>query len=433
MCWKEEQHKNLNINSRLIVVLLLLLLGSGCKRSSKLSSALDTADGIIHGQVFVVTRGAENIRLGELKVYLVPRLVFDDLKLGERGSNELSKLMRALAIAKKNGDETEGLVSEIKVNYLALLTQRDQMVERLLASQLLHSKYNAVKEEINRRDDALGAFQNGLESMPTDSYGEFKETMAALKSLHHRLALSTYERLMPYAASCKTDADGRFRFECSLNQEYVVFTRGQRQTSRGSGEVYEWFVSARPSANEKRQVLLTNDNLIEGSAADNLMRGTVDSVNDIVEETPLAQSRHLPSKRKPFPVEPHWAPAGNYFLIFYRSIPTSTGVIGLAPGSQVKEQRHEGDKYIVQSQNLSFEVPLTQLTDNADIANELRRTDAGAQTQIAGWQNAEREIEKQNKDVENRAYDEAHRRLEEKYNRLRTLRFDSILEQPEHP
>ena len=418
----------------LLIVLCAFVAGSGCKRQSRsqVSDMSSSPGSFITGQVFIVTRGAENVRLGQLKVCLVPRGAFDELHLREQATAKVTELSQALAKARTRGDESERLVSEIKANYSALLAQREELVSRLSAVQLIHAKYAVAKEEVTRRDALLGRFKTELGSVASDSYYDCRQIVDALEAIPRALVSAAHDHLVPRSNICKTDADGRFRFECAPNQDYVLFTRGHRQTLSGAGERYEWFISARPSTDEKRQVLLTNDNVVEGVAGDNLMRDIFSLKNDSNEVFPPSQSRRLP-ELEPLPVEPHWAPTGVYFLLTYSSVPTTNGVTGVPPGTQVKELRHAGDKYSVQYEKLVFEVPLAQLTDNSDVAQRLRDADGSAQAQIALWQNAQHEIEQQNKDAENREYDEEQRRIQENYKRLHRLTGESRLNDPAHP
>jgi hypothetical protein len=58
----------------------------------------------LDGQVFIVTRGAENVRLGELYVHLVQRRLFDELHLLESAPKEQEQIRRAFDAAKKAGN-----------------------------------------------------------------------------------------------------------------------------------------------------------------------------------------------------------------------------------------------------------------------------------------------------------------------------------------
>src|SRR5438067_536090 len=427
-------NKNLTLQSFVLSVLCIFLLEVGCKRTSsprQRDSSGGTA-GFISGQVFIVTRSAENVRLGQLAVYLAPLKTFEDLHIAERRAAKVAELEQAFAKARIRGDESEWLVSDIKGSYSVMLAQRDRWVDQLSAVQLIHARYNAVKAEITSRDALLDQFKRDLGTMAGDSYDLCKQIAADLESTSDAVFSAVYNQLTPRSAVSRTDADGRFRFECSLDEEYVLFTRGNRLLPAGSKEHYEWLVRVRPSRDEKHQVLLTNDNLIEGLAPENLVRDIAGGGHQVVEIIPTSQSRSLPEP-KPLPSEPRWAPPGIFFLLGYTSVKTDSGVRGLPPGTQVKEQQHSGDNYSVQFENAVLDVSLTQLTNNADIAQRLRDVDTNAQTQIAQWQKAQGEIERQNKDAEDRQSDEEQRRIQENYKRLHTLTGESRLNEPAHP
>lgn len=417
----------------LLFLTVCICLTVGCKRPTNQQTRDNSsgANGFVSGQVFIVTRGAENVRLGQLTVYLTPLSTFDALHIEERRVAKVAELEQAFAKARIRGDESERLVSEIKRSYSVLLAQRERWVDQLSAVQLIHAKYNAVKGEITSRGALLDQFKRDLGATGSDSYDQCKQIAADLESISDAVFSAVYNQLIPRSAVSKTDADGRFRFECSLDEECVLFTRGNRLLPAGSKEHYAWLIRVRPSRDEKHQVLLTNDNLIEGLAPENLLRDIAGG-HQFVEIIPSSQSRSLPEP-KPLPSEPRWAEPGIFFLLGYTSVRTDSGVRGLLPGTQVKEQQHSGDNYSVQFENAILEIPLTQLTDNEDIAQRLRDVDTNTQTQIAQWQKAQSEIERQNKDAENRQYDEQQRRIQENYKRLHTLTGESRLNEPAHP
>lgn len=419
---------------QIALVVVAAALISGCKRKTPPASvdSSDVMDSTIHGQVFIVTRGAENVRLGNLKVFLVSRSDFDALQLTTRAEAEVAELSRTWDNARKVGDETERLVSEIIASYKALLEQREHLLDRLHASELVHEKYDTVSKEIFQRDQMLTAFRENLEKVSPDSYLGCRKATAAVRSIPQRLVRTASEQLVSRSSTSRTDADGRFRFECSSQRNYVVFTRGQRQLPGGGNEQYDWFVAALPSRDEKRQLLLTNANVVDGRAADNLMRETFSAVYAFPEEPPPSQPRKLP-ERKALPPEPEWAPSGYHFLVRYRSVTTPSGVTGFAPGTQVKELEHAGDKYVVEAAGIRFELATKDMIDNVAIARHLRDADANAQSEIALWQDAEREAEKQDSDAENQVYDDAQRRIQENYKRLHILTGESRLtERPHH-
>ncbi len=79
--------------------------------------------------------------------------------------------------------------------------------------------------------------------------------MASLRSLPIDLTSYAIEQILSGNVIAKTDADGRFHFDCALEEKYVVATRAQRELASGKIETFQWIVNAVPSGDATRQVL----------------------------------------------------------------------------------------------------------------------------------------------------------------------------------
>ena len=84
--------------------------------------------------MFITTRGAANVKLGQLNVGLVPKAKYDELHLLDRATAEAKDIGEALLEALRRGDETEKAVSDIKAQFAELLDDRAKLVQ-LLDSQ----------------------------------------------------------------------------------------------------------------------------------------------------------------------------------------------------------------------------------------------------------------------------------------------------------
>ncbi len=362
----------------LSIVLATVLLLITCKRpqtsgpDERKSVAEDVS---LDGQVFIVTRGAENVRLGELHVYLVEHRLFDDLHLLESALNEQEQIRHAFDAAKKAGDQCEQLVGEVKSEYAKLVFERDRLVKALPGSGRLHETYRELLTEIKKRDAVLDQNQTKLRQLGSDSYYICRELESRAKALPQRVADNAYQRLRPLSKVCKTDADGHFHFRCTPNENFVLFTRGDRETPNAQ-EQYQWFVAANSSRDSYKLALLTNDNLIEAPSADNVLAPIIASLDSAEFEISVSQSREL-TPRMELPRQPQWAPPGTFFFIGYASLPTRTG--------------------------------------------EIRNADAHGQSQVAARVAAESEAGRLLKEEENRRWDEDQRRIEHNYGRLHAL------------
>jgi hypothetical protein len=135
----------MKLSFKLLALTTLIALGTvfflgSCSRQGTFSAE----DASLDGQAFIVTRGAENVRLGQLDVHLVERRSFDDLHLLESALKEQEQIRREFETAKKAGDKREQLVENIKTEYANLVSERDRLVQALPGSVRLH--------EVSRKD-----------------------------------------------------------------------------------------------------------------------------------------------------------------------------------------------------------------------------------------------------------------------------------------
>src|ERR1041385_6941022 len=100
----------------------------GCKRSQSSSVRTTTELAPLNGQVFVVTRGAENVRLGQLIVFITSLRRCRDLHVTEVAEQKIRDFARDFTNGKRVGDAREALVRDIKVNYATLVRERDRLV-----------------------------------------------------------------------------------------------------------------------------------------------------------------------------------------------------------------------------------------------------------------------------------------------------------------
>src|SRR6266536_15011 len=366
------------------IVLATVLLLISCKRpqtSSRDERKSVAEDVSLDGQVFIVTRGAENVRLGELHVYVVERRLFDDLHLLKSALKEQQQIRRAFDVANKAGHECEQVVGDIKTEYAKLVFERDRLVKALPGFARLHETYHELLAEIKKRDAVLDQNEAKLRQFGSDSYSMCRELENRAKELPRRVADNAYERLKPLSKVCKTDADGHFHFRCTANENFVLFTRGHRETPNRY-EQYEWFVSTSSSRDSQKRAFLTNDNLLESPSANNVLAPIFASLGSAEFEIPRSQSREL-AARAELPREPQWASPGTFFFINYASVRTATGVVRWPPGTEIHERQRIADRLLANYGKIEFETDLNSVTDNADLTAEIRNADAQEQSQVA--------------------------------------------------
>jgi hypothetical protein len=269
----------------------------------------------ISGQVFIVTKRAENIKLGAVEVSLIEKKRVTEFLRARQAAieSEIDIRQIALATAKKE---------------LALITNNDEYVKiesQLDALTRTNSSLIEKEKQLERQLEALGVFY-----ILTDPFGDravpgyprnpdafqisrlredgvdlakarplFKQLAEVLNALHQpgqienaadqekallrqlkeiqqrgeskvanlRKSLDRFPTADDYLSGfCPvvlkktiTDADGRFSVSYPRNNAFTLFARAQRTVINGT-EKYCWLVDA-PTIPETAQVFLSNNNL----------------------------------------------------------------------------------------------------------------------------------------------------------------------------
>lgn len=192
----------------LLPIFLLVLLSGGCSKKP-------TA---VIGQIFVVTKGGENIKMGAVPVRIIPEEQFKEIAL--RTLTRIEDQVRTETGNRANERVRNGLLAEIKA------MKRDDLPVPGL-SQLLKE----VEDEVRLQ---------GLKNQAT----------------LQRWAFEAFERDLP-PATAKTDADGRFTTEAASKVWFVAF--GRRSVG-GNEEEYLWLQSHQVSQEALLQpVLISNE------------------------------------------------------------------------------------------------------------------------------------------------------------------------------
>ena len=90
-----------------------------------------------------------------------------------------------------------------------------------------------------------------------------------------------------------------------------------------------------------------------------------------------------PAPARPATPERRLAPEGTYFLLERASLKIDSGVIGFAPGTKVTLLDQGNSASTVTDGQYQFAVPLSQLTNDLDIAADVAKSDYAAQAQLA--------------------------------------------------
>lgn len=212
----------------LCLLVLPVLLLSGCK-----------SKGEMKGQVFVATQGGQNIKMGAVVVRAVKEEVVKKRIAALKNSP-------AYAISLKADDA--------KVPYNAAY-------EKYMTALKRSSYYDTESDK------------DELERLKVDYETKSKHYMGLLKELEGTSPSDTLFKNQPDAvASAISDADGNFALELPREGRFVVMAQASRKLPDNE-EQYFWLVPVSLSGKDSEQLLLSNNNMLDGSDLKALIAG----------------------------------------------------------------------------------------------------------------------------------------------------------------
>jgi hypothetical protein len=296
MCWGGK------MKSYLILILISLLALTGCKPKQTTLS----------GQVFIVTQGAENVKLGDVEILLIEKSQATDFLQKKQPAiesemalkqQELTNAEQEVATASQNADKAQAYFDWFTVNkpyktnadYAKIKSQwnilfnqyvyQTNYVERLLAYTTNNlsdeNAENNFMAAVNRREEMAGklnSLNDELETIKSDMVATETEKLEVVKSsvskasadvaiantnLENSPSLADYfEDFSPVIVQ-KTisDSDGKFSFVYPRDKSFAIFASAQRMVLNKT-EKYFWLVNA-PTNAESVQIFLSNNNLVE--------------------------------------------------------------------------------------------------------------------------------------------------------------------------
>jgi len=201
-----------------ILIFVALVALTGCKPKETTLS----------GQMFIVTQGGENIKLGDVRIILVEKSQVADF-LQKKAPVIKSELIARKAEYDAAKEEAQKIVD-------------DDRQTQALNSQELSATADREYASINRFKNARAKYLNFpmAEDWLTDfSPIVFRETL--------------------------TDADGNFSITYPRNKNLAIFAKAERTTLTDT-EKYYWVIDA-PTNAPTVQIFLSNDNLASTASA----------------------------------------------------------------------------------------------------------------------------------------------------------------------
>jgi hypothetical protein len=273
----------------------------------------------ITGQVFIVTKGADNVKLGALEIDLIRKeevigylyrmqsTIDDDIKACQKGLNQALAATEALQSNVLALETDDSLVlaqvhrfpeyMSIKIERDALVQEHDALVQKVNGmSQLYDQNVNvtaarateqqlydlcvAVTNEICANEKAHHAVEEQLLDAKRNVKQKMLESAEAEVMSNHlnvdrlRLHLSRFPTTEDYLLNFSpviirkvfTDADGRFSIVCPKPGAFTLYVSAHRQTLQGT-ESYYWLIDA-PTYPTNKELIFSIHNLTEADPDD---------------------------------------------------------------------------------------------------------------------------------------------------------------------
>jgi hypothetical protein len=221
-----------NRSSRVLIFLSLFVL-SCCSRQGQLT-----------GEVFIVTKGGQSLRLGLVEVRAIPEDVIQPFVQAKHAAakEEMDKLQRLWDEALAKAKLTQANLEEATTRYIQ-------------ASKRLASEYTSAAWELyTSAGRELEEVKHAALEMSNDLHA-ITEKRDYWKSAGYYL-----ENLPTTTITTKTDADGKFTLSLDKKKRYAIAAQATREIL-STTEKYSWFIWVSLEGNNIKHIMLNNDNL----------------------------------------------------------------------------------------------------------------------------------------------------------------------------
>ena len=223
--------------------------------------------GVLEGEVFIVTKGGQNYKLG-----LVPVALYS--------------------------------LNALKPN----IDQKTKEVSAAL-SQLKPLSWDAAKVEIQRKGEATKGALNAYEADPQHASLEaaLEQSLAAYCAycylVEHRddCAGFYFVGLPQPIVATQTDSDGRFKIELPMKGQFVLAAQAQR-TIGESEEHYYWLLKVSLDGSSAKTIMLSNNNLSSEGSPDSLIPTAEEAMREQFDNHELAEEKQKQAEPAPEPV-----------------------------------------------------------------------------------------------------------------------------------
>ena len=234
------------------LILPCILFSNGALAAQKTGKPVASKPSSITGQVFVVTRTRESIKLALVEVLAIPEQEF--LQQIEASKKLKLEVESAEVLAKQESDQADNNVRLAEENMDLAFRDFDNAYIRNgeIDDDWYEERYSdlAVNKHLQ------------LTSQAKKYQLAKSESLRAAKSLVEPFITGQYYfASLPKGFASKTDADGKFVLDLPAGK-YVVAAKSSRLVSRYSQEDDYWLIYV-DTTSKNQSLMLSNDNLFE--------------------------------------------------------------------------------------------------------------------------------------------------------------------------
>jgi hypothetical protein len=242
-------------------------------------------DGLLEGEIFIVTAGAENIRLGLVEVKVFPEAIIEEY-LAQRksrvkeGMPDFDKELNSPSIQESDADDDATIAT-----YRKLIAERKQSVQEMKSLALQAEDLNKAlggRPDANMRngiaifEGQTATFEKLLAERLKSKDERIKAAEARITRAKDRIRMAKdnwptpdfwFQGLPEPKYSTRTNSDGKFRFSLSKTGKFGLAARATRRVG-DTIESYNWFIWVSLEGKDSSDVILGNHNLMSRGSKD---------------------------------------------------------------------------------------------------------------------------------------------------------------------
>ncbi len=212
----------------------------------------------LDGEVFIVTKAGESVKLGLVPVDLIPLgdlLPYLNKKVAT-ATNEVARLEPLVKAAQAECEIQENPALALEKE---LRVASPFQLERIGLPNDAQGRADARRSELNERLAVLQARKEWADEK-LKSAVKWDELEKSLQ--FYRFGFY-FDSLPPPLRTTKTNADGKFQINIPRSGSYVLAAVATRHVGE-STESYYWLVKADTRGESPLKIMLSNDNLLQG-------------------------------------------------------------------------------------------------------------------------------------------------------------------------